>query len=198
MAAPHDIDSNGPLDLFDDWLDEAKKSEPNDPNAAALATADMESVPTVRMVLAKRVGELRFCFFTNAESRKGMQLKQNPRAAMCFHWKTLRRQVRVEGSITELPAAEVDQYFHSRSRASQVGAAVSSQSRPLESRELLETQVARFAAEHPSEIPRPPFWRGFHLDPDQVEFWIDGENRLHDRFLFTKTGAVWQRTRLYP
>ena len=117
---------------------------------------------------------------------------------MCFHWKTLRRQVRVDGIISELDATDVDTYFHSRSRVSQIGAAVSEQSRILQSREELETRVTAFAAEHPSEIPRPSFWRGYHLEAKKIEFWIDGANRLHDRFLFTSDGDRWQRARLYP
>jgi pyridoxamine 5'-phosphate oxidase len=149
-------------------------------------------------VLVKRVDERGFCFFTNAESSKGMQLEANPRAALCFHWKTLRRQVRVEGRVTEMEAADVDAYFHTRSRKSQIGAAVSRQSRPLGSREELEAQVRKFTEEHPGEVPRPPYWRGFCVHAEQIEFWVDGPNRLHDRFLFTRDSGGWKRTRLYP
>lgn len=149
------------------------------------------------MVLAKRIGEHRFCFFTNAESRKGIELAENPRAALCFHWKTLRRQLRVEGKVSELDASDVDEYFHSRSRASQIGAAVSDQSRILGSREDLEERVRIFGEEHPGEIPRPLFWRGFYLRAERIEFWLDGANRLHNRFLFTKQWDRWQRARLY-
>ena len=198
MSNPHEIDAQDPLRLFDEWLQLAQGSEPNDANATALATATSSGEPSVRMVLAKRVRDWRFCFFTNAGSRKGIQLGANPRAAMCFHWKTLRRQVRVDGVVSELESSDVDAYFHSRSRLSQIGAAVSEQSHILSSREELESRVAEFAAEHPKEIPRPSFWRGFHLEPQQIEFWIDGENRLHDRFLFTKEEQVWTRNRLYP
>ena len=129
MSSSHDIDSADPLELFDSWLKQAQESEPNDPNAAALATSTPDGVPSVRIVLAKRIGEHRFCFFTNAESRKGIELAENPRAALCFHWKILRRQVRVEGKVSEIDVSDVDEYFHSRSRASQIGAAVSDQSR---------------------------------------------------------------------
>ena len=198
MSVSHDIDSKDPLELLDSWLKQAQESEPNDPSAAALATSTTNGVPSVRVVLAKRVGEHRFCFFTNAQSKKGIELAENPRAAMCFHWKTLRRQVRLEGKVSELDASDVDEYFHSRSRASQIGAAVSAQSRILGSREELEERVREFAQQHPGEIPRPAFWKGFHLHAERIEFWLDGANRLHDRFLFTWDGDRWQKARLYP
>jgi pyridoxamine 5'-phosphate oxidase len=184
--------------LFDTWLAQAQETEPNNPNAAALATATVHGAPSVRMVLVKRIEALRFCVFTNAESRKGQELAQNPRAALCFHWKTLRRQVRVEGKISELDASAVDAYFHSRSRASQIGAAVSDQSRVLLNRQALEERAQNFAESNPGEISRPSYWRGFQIIPGQIEFWIDGANRLHDRFLFTRDGDSWQRSRLYP
>ena len=192
------MNAEDPLELFHLWLREAEGSEPNDPNAAALATANADGEPSVRMVLMKRADERGFCFFTNAESRKGVQLNENPRAAMCFHWKTLRRQVRVAGNVTDLLAADVDAYFHSRSRTSQIGAAVSRQSRPLASREELEARVRKFAAEHPGEIPRPAHWKGFCLQPERIEFWMDGPDRLHDRFLYTRAAGHWNQTRLYP
>lgn len=179
-------------------MKQAEESEPNDPNAAALATSTPDGVPSVRMVLAKNVSGHPFCFFTNAESRKGIELENNPRAALCFHWKSLRRQVRVEGAVSELEDTIVDEYFHSRSRASQIGAAVSEQSHILASREELERRVKEFGEQHAAVVPRPEFWRGFHLQPEQIEFWINGENRLHDRILFTRDGSGWQRARLYP
>lgn len=194
----NDLAYADPLDLFQQWFQEAEQSEANDPNAVALATATADGVPSVRMVLMKRVDERGFCFFTNGESDKGIQLAQNPRAAMCFHWKTLRRQVRIEGSITQLPPAEVDAYFHSRSRRSQIGAAVSQQSRPLASREELEQKVRDFAQLHPGEVPRPPYWLGYCLLAGRIEFWSDGPDRLHDRLLYTRGPGQWQRTRLYP
>jgi pyridoxamine 5'-phosphate oxidase len=187
-----------PIEWFARWLKEAEESEPNDANAAALATATPDGIPSVRMVLVKRADEAGFCFYTNAESRKGLELQSNPRAALCFHWKTLRRQVRVEGPVTAMQAADVDAYFHSRSRDSQISAAISRQSRPLASREELEAQFRKFAGAHPGEVPRPPYWRGFCLQTEQIEFWIGGENRLHNRFLFTRDAAAWKRTRLYP
>jgi len=198
LFGSREVDSKDPLELFDGWLRQAEESEPNDPNAAALATATAGGAPSVRMVLVKRVGERRFCFFTNAESRKGSELAENPRAALCFHWKSLRRQVRVEGAISELDARAVDKYFHSRSRASQIGAAVSDQSRVLESREELERRVERFSLEHTGTIPRPSFWRGFELRAERIELWMDGPHRLHDRFLFTRDGDGWRKARLYP
>lgn len=194
----HEIPSKDPLEWFDTWLKQAEESEPNDPNAAALATATRDGAPSVRMVLAKRIGPHRFCFFTNAESRKGLELADNPRAALCFHWKTLRRQVRVEGGVSALGKRDVDRYFHSRPRASQIGATVSDQSRVLASREDLEERVRIFGEQHPGEIPRPSFWQGFYLSAEHIEFWIDGANRLHDRFLFTRRGHLWQKARLYP
>jgi pyridoxamine 5'-phosphate oxidase len=198
MSDHPQIASSDPLMLFDEWLDEASKSEINDPNAAALATASAGGEPTVRMILAKTVGEDRFCFFTNVGSKKGLQLAENPRAALCFHWKSLRRQVRVEGRVAELAISEVEAYFHSRSRPSQIGAAISEQSRPLASRAFLEEKVRAFAADHPNQVPLPQFWRGFRLDPLRIEFWIDGAHRLHDRFLFTRNLDAWSQTRLYP
>jgi pyridoxamine 5'-phosphate oxidase len=187
-----------PLVPFRQWLQEAESSEPNDANAVALATATADGFPSVRMVLLKRFDEDGFCFFTNGESQKGIQLGQNPRAAMCFHWKSLRRQVRIEGSVTELPSADVDAYFHSRSRKSQMGAAVSQQSRPLASRAVLEEKVRQFSQQYPGEIPRPAYWRGYCLYAERMEFWMDRPDRLHDRFLFTRELNRWNRTRLYP
>lgn len=198
MRSAHEIDSDDPLALFDLWIKDAEHREPNDPNASALATATPDGRPSVRMVLVKRIREHRFAFFTNAESRKGEELAENPRVALCFHWKSLRRQVRVEGDVFPLPAADVDRYFHSRSRASQIGAAVSRQSRPLASRTELEEQVSAFTENHPGEVPRPEYWLGYYVDPAHIEFWMDGAHRLHDRFLYTKETDGWHRVRLYP
>lgn len=190
--------ADDPLILFAAWMEDAKQSEPNDPNAVALATATPEGIPSVRMVLMKHVDSRGFAFYTNAESRKGLELADNPRAAMCFHWKSLRRQVRVEGTIAELPPDEVDRYFHSRSRRSQLGAAASQQSELLESRGLLEERVARMAVDFPNEIPRPEYWRGFVLRPNHIEFWADGSDRLHDRLLFVRDHHHWSKSLLYP
>ena len=187
-----------PVSLFRAWMEEAVAREPNDPNAVALATATLGGAPSVRMVLLKGLDQRGFAFYTNSESRKGLELAANPRAAMCFHWKSLQRQVRVEGAVTELPAAEADVYFHSRSRGSQLGAAVSRQSQVLQSREVLEEMVKEYAAGHEGEIPRPEQWKGYVLQPERVEFWINRENRLHDRFLFVRGDVGWVKSRLFP
>ena len=194
----HEIPSTDPMALFQSWMKEAEASELNDPNAVALATTGHDGMPSVRMVLMKSTVESGFCFFTNDGSEKGMQLAANPQAAMCFHWKSLRRQVRIEGAVNEMPAVEVDQYFHSRSRRSQLGAAVSLQSRPLESRAVLEAKVREFGERYPNEVPRPSYWRGYCLQAARIEFWKDGPDRLHDRFLFSRQGAGWTVQRLYP
>ncbi len=199
MQERPELQGDDPLVLFQRWMDEAERTEPNDPNAAALATATPIGLPSVRMVLVKGVDRHGFRFFTNAESRKGNDLGENPKAALCMHWKSLRRQVRVSGPVTELPDEETDTYFHSRSRRSQIGAAVSLQSRPLPSRKVLEDEVAAFAEEHlEGEVPRPSFWRGYLLHVQEIEFWIDGSDRLHDRLVFTCKENGWSKQRLYP
>jgi pyridoxamine 5'-phosphate oxidase len=198
MDSPNQLTAEDPFSLFAQWMKEAESSEPNDPNAAALATTTPDGRPSVRMVLIKRVDERGFCFFTNAGSRKGTQLAANAQAAICFHWKSLRRQVRVEGPVSAMAAADVDAYFHSRSRRSQIGAAVSAQSRPLPSRKALEEQVREFGEEHPGEVPRPAYWTGFCVQPQRIEFWKDGADRLHDRLLFTRETGPWTTTLLYP
>ena len=193
------VESAGdPIALFQRWLNDAEAGELNDPNAVALATATRDGMPSVRMVLMKRVDNDGFRFYTNVDSQKGTELAENPRAAMCFHWKSLRRQVRVSGTVTELPAADVDGYFHSRSRLSQLGAAASQQSRVLASREVLEARVKELEAKFPGEIPRPDYWRGYLLRPERIEFWKDGAGRLHDRFLFSRDGDAWRKKRLFP
>lgn len=187
-----------PIALFRRWLSDAEASEPNDPNAVALATATPDGTPSVRMVLLKGLDDRGFAFYTNAQSRKGIELAENPRAAMCFHWKSLRRQVRIEGLVSDLPDAEADTYFHSRSRASQIGAVASRQSRRLPSRELLEERVEAAQQQYPDVVARPEFWRGYVLWPQRIEFWINGADRLHDRFLFVRQEDKWLKTRLYP
>ncbi len=187
-----------PLELFGRWLKEAAASEPNDPNAVALATATPDGIPSLRMVLMKGADERGFSFFTNAESQKGEELGENPRAAMCFHWKSLRRQVRIEGSVTELPSFEADRYFHSRPRLSQLAATASQQSRVLSSREFLVSRVKELDAEFPREIPRPAYWKGFVLCPERMEFWKSREGRLHDRLLYTRDGTGWRKQLLFP
>ena len=187
-----------PVAVFRGWLAEAETTEINDPNAVALATATREGVPSVRMVLLKQLDARGFVFFTNAESQKGWELKENPVAAMCFHWKTQHRQVRVEGTVTELPGVESDAYFASRSRGSQLGAAVSRQSQLLESRDVLVEMVKECEAGFPREIPRPDYWGGYVLWPRRLEFWQQGVDRLHDRMVFVREADTWVGTRLFP
>ena len=184
--------------LFGAWMKDAEASEPNDPSAVALATATRDGMPSVRMVLMKQFDERGFCFYTNSESQKGLELAENPCAAMCFHWKSLRRQVRISGTVTELSATEADEYFHGRPRMSQLGAVASQQSRVLASRALLVARVKELEEEFPGEIPRPDYWRGYLLRPERVEFWKSGEGRLHDRFLFSRSGDGWRKERLFP
>jgi len=195
-------EAGDPFGLFAAWLLEAENSEPNDPNAMALATVDEDGLPDVRMVLLKDFDEDGFVFYTNCESAKGRELIGQPKAALLFHWKSLRRQVRVRGPVEQVSAAEADAYFATRPRHSRLGAWASQQSRPLESRFALEKAVALVAARYPiGEVPRPPHWSGFRIRPHQIEFWKDGAFRLHDRVLFSREAAdadAWQRQRLYP
>ncbi|MDO8606057.1 MAG: pyridoxamine 5'-phosphate oxidase [Phaeospirillum sp.] len=188
-----------PLPLFHDWMAEAEAHETNDPNAMALATVDAAGRPSVRMVLLKAAEESGFVFYTNLESRKGRELAENPFAALCFHWKSLRRQIRVEGPIEPVAEAEADAYFASRARASQIGAWASSQSRPLTGRFELEKRVGEFAARFGlGKVPRPPHWSGFRLVPDRIEFWHDRPFRLHDRFVYIRDERGWKLEHLYP
>lgn len=192
-------DPANPIDHFRDWLKEAEGTEPNDPNAMALATADAEGRPSVRMVLLKDVDERGFTFYTNLESRKGGQLAANPHAGLCFHWKTLRRQVRVEGRVEAVAPEEADAYFASRQRLSQIGAWASRQSRPLEGRFELEKRVAEFTAKFGfGAVPRPEFWSGFRIVPSLIEFWEDKPFRLHDRIVYHRTESGWTTERLFP
>lgn len=189
-----------PFDFFRGWLEEAEESEPNDANAMCLATADEQGRPSARMVLLKGTDRNGFDFYTNSESRKGAELQKNPHAALCFHWKTLRRQVRVEGRIEELGPEESDAYFATRHRVSRIGAWASQQSRPLDSYETLEKAAAeqekRFEGQ--DDVPRPPHWHGYRLVPEKIEFWIDGPHRLHKRYLYTRSGDGWDVQMLYP
>lgn len=187
-----------PFPCFHAWLAAAQASEPNDPNAMALATATPQGAPSVRMVLLKGVTDDAFVFYTNAESRKGLELRANPQAALCLHWKSLRRQVRVEGTIAEVSAEQADAYFYSRSRASQIGAVASQQSRPLRDRALLQAAAAELEQRYPGQVPRPPQWTGFAVHAERIEFWRDGAHRLHDRMLYRRALQGWQRQRLYP
>ena len=190
-----------PFRLFAEWLEDATKSEINDPNALALATVDADGLPDVRMVLLKGLDDHGFVFYTNFESAKGQEILGSMKAAMCFHWKSLRRQVRVRGPVEIVSDAEADEYFASRPRGSRIGAWASRQSRPLESRFALEKAVAEYTARHAiGDIPRPPHWSGFRIRPVQVEFWHDRPFRLHDRVVFRRDAPEgnWERSRLYP
>ena len=198
-----------PYTLFDEWFAEAKEAEINDPNAMALATATPDAMPSVRMVLLKghgagEAGTGGFTFFTNADSRKGGEIRSNMKASLLFHWKSLRRQIRIEGPLQEVSPERADEYFHSRPYKSQVGSAASDQSRPLEDRQDYLDRVTEIWAkyEQDGEVPRPPHWTGFTLRPERIEFWMDRDNRLHDRRLFTLSGAgdalKWTDTLLYP
>jgi pyridoxamine 5'-phosphate oxidase len=188
-----------PLALFDAWFAAAKAAEPSDAEAMALATASPAGSPSVRMVLMKGHGERGFDFYTNEESAKGRQLADNPHAALLFHWKSLRRQVRIEGTVERIGPGEADVYFATRSRDSQLGAWASDQSRALESRALFERRYEdvqqRFEGE---QVPRPPHWGGYRLKPERFEFWLDRPHRLHERRLFTRSASGWDEGLLYP
>lgn len=193
-------EASAPFDLFADWFREATASEPEDANAMALATSDENGLPNVRMVLLKGFDENGFVFYTNTDSNKGRELAANGQAAICLHWKSLRRQVRARGAVEIVSDAEADAYFASRPRDSRIGAWASRQSRPLESRFALEKAVAANAAKYAiGEIPRPPHWTGFRIAPATIEFWMDRPFRLHDRVVFTREpDGRWAKTRLYP
>jgi pyridoxamine 5'-phosphate oxidase len=191
--------ADDPFALFAAWMDEARISEPNDPDAMAIATADAEGRPSVRMVLLRRFGPEGFGFFTHLDSRKGRELAANPHGALVIHWKSLRRQVRAEGPMEQVADAEADAYFAGRGRESRVGSWASDQSQPLDNRDTFERRYAeaerRFAGE---DVPRPPRWSGFRLIPERIEFWSDRPHRLHERRLFTRTPDGWTEGLLYP
>ncbi|NNJ75780.1 MAG: pyridoxamine 5'-phosphate oxidase [Anderseniella sp.] len=192
---------NEPFQLFGEWLEEARATEPNDPTAMSVATVDGDGLPNVRMTLLKGFDERGFVFYTNFESQKGTEILASRKAALGFHWKSLRRQVRLRGPVEVVSEEEADAYYKSRPRDSRIGAWASQQSRPLESRFALEKAVAKYAAKYAiGDIPRPPHWSGFRVKPVYIEFWKDGAFRLHDRVVFRREGEgdAWSKTRLYP
>ena len=200
-AARETIPPGDPFALFEAWFREAQASEPNDPNAMALATATRGGAPSVRMVLLKGYGHEGFVFYTNFHSRKGDELRANPQAALLFHWKSLRRQVRLEGLVHAVAASEADAYFASRSPMSRLGSAASEQSRPLPDRATYLAKVEALRAEYPNgNVPRPEHWSGYRLVPNAIEFWCDREHRLHERRRFVRSApnAPWTSTLLYP
>jgi pyridoxamine 5'-phosphate oxidase len=199
LAAVSLVHTGDPIAVFDQWFAQARESEPNDANAMALATATAQAAPSVRMVLLKGHGPDGFVFYTNAHSRKGQEIAANSQAALLFHWKSLRRQIRIEGALEQVADATADAYFASRSRDSQLGAVASDQSAPMASRSLF---VDRFeeAERHyaGTDVIRPPHWTGFRLVPAALEFWMDRPNRLHERHRFAREGSGWTSTMLYP
>ena len=198
-AVPDFTRSEDPFALFSAWMREAEGSEPEDPNAMALATADADGLPDVRMVLLKGFDAAGFVFYTNTGSMKGRELAENPQAALVLHWKSLRRQVRARGPVSHVTPAEADAYFQSRHRDSRIGAIASRQSHPLTDRATLMAEVAELAARYEDgPVPRPEHWTGFRIAPTTLEFWQNGDYRLHDRVRFTREGAGWSRSRLYP
>jgi len=194
-------EQNEPFTLFAAWLREAETTEPNDPNAVALATVDGDGLPNVRMVLLKGFDSDGFVFYTNFESQKGQEILSQKKAAMCFHWKSLRRQVRLRGLVEVVSDKEADEYYKTRARGSRIGAWASKQSRPLENRFALEKAVAEYTARYViGDIPRPPYWSGFRIRPLSIEFWHDRQFRLHDRIEFRRDvpEGAWQKVRMYP
>lgn len=192
-------DRDDPLELFDSWFAEAQASEPSEPNAMAIATATPDGLPSVRMVLLKDRGADGFTFYTHDQSRKGSEIASNPNAALLFHWKSLGRQVRIEGAVEKVDAATADAYFASRSRDSQIGAWASDQSRPLPDRDTFEARYDEMKARFEGmPVPRPETWSGYRVVPERIEFWTAREHRLHERRLFTRGAAGWTEGLLYP
>jgi pyridoxamine 5'-phosphate oxidase len=195
------LDLDDPIELFKVWMDEAKKSEPNDPNALSLATSNKDNLPSVRMVLLKEFNQKGFVFYTNLNSQKGNELKENPNAAMCFHWKSLLRQIRISGKITQVDDSVADQYYNSRGYDSRIGAWASKQSKELKNRDELENSINEFKKKFndKNNVPRPHHWSGWNLSPIRIEFWLDGDSRIHERLNYTidKSGN-WIKSLLSP
>lgn len=188
-----------PMTLFKEWFLEAQKSEPDVPEAMSVATSTASGTPSVRVVLLKAYDERGFVFYTNLGSRKAQELNANSRAALCFHWKSLKKEVRIEGTVELVSSQEADDYFSSRPRLSQLGAWASKQSQPLKDRFELERRVAEFTAKfHIGKVPRPEFWSGFRVLPERIEFWHEMPFRLHDRFVYSKTEQGWKKQRIFP
>jgi len=195
------LDLNDPIELFKIWMEEAKASEPNDPNALALATADKNAIPSVRMVLLKDFSKEGFVFYTNLESQKGNELKENPNASMCFHWKSLLRQIRINGKLLRVEEDVADEYYNSRSYDSRIGAWASKQSTTLKNRKDLISSVEEYKKKYNNRdrVPRPKHWSGWNLLPLNIEFWLDGENRIHERLKYSKDKKEnWNKSLLSP
>ena len=193
-------DLDNPRELFKKWFSKAEESEINDPNAVAVATSNKDNQPNVRMVLLKGLSEKGFVFYTNFNSKKGNELKENQKASMCFHWKSLRRQVRVIGKVEEVSAKEADEYYYSRPYKNRIGAWASSQSEILEKRETFTEKIKEFEKKFPDQkkVPRPPYWSGWRLLPKEIEFWLDGEGRIHEILNYKKKNGSWEKQLLYP
>ena len=195
------LDLEDPIQLFKIWMEEAEKSEPNDPNALSLATSNKDSFPSVRVVLLKEFNQKGFVFYTNLNSQKGNELKENPKAAMCFHWKSLLRQIRVSGTVTQVADGVADQYYNSRDYESRIGAWASKQSKELGSRSELINLIREFKQKYNdvNKVPRPSYWSGWNLSPTSIEFWLDGDNRIHERLKYTKDkSGNWIKSLLNP
>jgi pyridoxamine 5'-phosphate oxidase len=195
------LDLDDPIELFKIWMNEAKKSEPNDPNALSLATSDKDNFPSVRVVLLKEFNQNGFVFYTNLNSQKGNELKENPKAAMCFHWKSLLRQIRVSGKVTKVEDEVADQYYNSRGYESRIGAWASKQSKELSNRDELMNSIKEFKQKYndESKVPRPSHWSGWNLSPSSIEFWLDGDSRIHERLKYTMDkNSNWIKSLLNP
>ncbi len=193
-------DLDNPIELFKKWFSKAEESEINDPNAVAIATSNKHNQPNVRMVLLKGLSEKGFVFYTNFESKKGEELKENQKASMCFHWKSLRRQVRAIGKVEQVSAKEADNYFNSRPYKNKIGAWASLQSKKLDNRETFLKKIKEFEVKYPDQnkVPRPPHWSGWRLLPHEIEFWLDGDGRIHERLNYRKNNGMWEKELLYP